>query len=190
MIEASLENEEKFRTGLKLYAGVRIMCTLYNKVFGNSPWLPSLLTVCTIVQPMAVYGILKLGDRLDFVSYTYLCLAVPCIVLINMGLYYPMVGVESNSVKIGDGTQIHKFLTRFKLTHESKKEPAEGSSGGGSLIKDSVILRRKLKFMKTSLMSCQRVQCNLLTFGAVDKKAKQHLLRVLVDLTIYFLLTF
>jgi len=194
--QESLAKDERLRIGIRIYSSLQIMTTLFNRVFGNTLWLPSFLLVITSVLPMAVYGVLKLGDRLDIVSYAYLCIAVPCIMCINLGLFYPMAAVEEKSSKVLTRTRVNHLLSRYESLHRTKSANCLSDTGDRSgdnailMAEQKEILKRKLKFIKSSLAGCQPLHCSLLTFGVVKKKTKQNLITVLVDLTIYLLLTF
>jgi len=155
--------EGDFRKNLKLYNSVRLLGNLFNVVFGRSPWLHVLLSVviCTIL--LCTFGILRLGNRLDIISYMFLCLGQPCLILVMVGIFYPMEALNTASIRISNEAQIHSLLMRYKENGLRKEE---------------------LTFIRTALCSIGPVQVRILSFGFIDKKAKSTISEMTRDMTI------
>jgi len=158
--------EEDFRKNLKLYNSVRLLGDLFNVVFGRSPWLPALLSVLICTIPLSTFGILRLGNRLDLISYMLVCLGQPCLIVMMLGIFYPMEALNTASVRISNEAKIHSLLMRHKENGLRKEE---------------------LTFIRLALRSIGPVQVRILSFGFIDKKAKSTISEMTRDMTFYLL---
>ncbi len=162
---------------VRIYNLLRLLNTLFNRVFGESAWMSSLLFLIVNIFPMNVYSIIKLRSQLDFISYLYSVLAIPCLVVCSASLYAPMEALQISSTQISERSQVQTIIARLRRN-------------SNSLVENKTEIQREIRYVSFILRSCYPIRCKLYSFGFVDKEAKVTFIKLAIDITIYFLLTF
>jgi hypothetical protein len=166
---------ESLDSHIRAYNTLQLGNNLFNKVFGASAWLPSLLSALITVLPFGLYGIIKLGWKLDIFSYAYCTVAVPCIFILLLAFYSPMESLQFASAQLSDKNLVYNIIS--KVSSKNGSETRQKS-------------KKKRNYVKALLNSGRPLQCKLYCFGFIDKQAKTTLFKLIVDSTIYILLTF
>jgi hypothetical protein len=154
---------------------LQLLNSLFNKVFGSSAWLPSFLFLLISILPLGMSGIIKLGGQLDVLSYTFCIVVVPCICILLLGFYSPLESLHSSSTQLSDKYHVRRIISKV-----CSKLGGETWPGG----------KKQRKYVSALLSSCRPLQCKLYCFGFIDKGAKATLFNLIVDSTVYLLLTF
>ncbi len=139
--------------------------------------MSALLLIIVTILPMNVYAIVKLRNQLDIVSYVYSILAIPCLLVCSASLYIPMEALQFSSTQISERSQAQKIIMKLR---------------GNSVYNDNDRKERirQMRYVSLLLRSCSPIRCKLYNFGFVDKEAKVTFLKLVIDTTVYLLLTF
>ena len=160
---------------LRLYQSLRLLNTLYNRVF-SMIWIPTLKGTCTIFALLDLYGMVRLVDRLPTLIYLYLPVIYTFFVILFLTASTLMADVYHNS--------------RVHLKHWVRHTVELGSV-------NPVIMRKRRwnsirngkKYFHIFLKSCRPLKCEVGPYF-MQQSTKVTLISTLISGGITVLLTF